>query len=197
MFRKLLVMLLLVMASPAFAANDSDDAIHDELRGLLRGIEQSVNSEKYGELAQYFHEKLRITTINQEIISSRPEIEIYFKKWFGPGGYLKKLRMTLNADDSTELYNNTFGIVRGSGIEDYHLSDERFFPMQTRWTATVVRDTDGKWRILALHIGTNFLDNPVLAVAESSTKYFAIGGTVVGLAAGILIGLWKRRKKTT
>jgi hypothetical protein len=185
------------MAAPVLAADEPDHAIHEELRGLLRGIEQAINSEKYGDLAQYFHERPRITTINQEIISSRPEIATYFNKWFGPGGYLKKLKMTLNADAPTEFYGNkTFGIVRGSGDEDYVLSDKRLFPMKTRWTATVIKDTDGKWRILSLHIGTNFLDNPILSVAENSAKYFAIGGAVVGLAVGVLIGfVWKRRKR--
>jgi hypothetical protein len=196
MLRRLLITLLLLMVTPVLAAEEPDHAIHEELRSLLRGIEQAVNSEKYGDLAQYFHERLRITTINQEIISSRPEISAYFNKWFGPGGYLKKLKMTLTADAPTELYGNkTFGIVRGSGNEDYVLSDTRFFPMKTRWTATVIKDTDGKWRILALHIGTNFLDNPILAVAENSAKYFAAGGAVVGLLLGVLIGfIWRRRK---
>jgi len=192
-----MILLSLLLSVPAFAAEEPDHAIHEELRGLLRGIEQAINSEKYGDLAQYFHENARITTINQEFIASRSEIKPYFDKWFGPGGYLKKLRMKLNADAPTELYGNkTFGIVRGSGDEDYILSDTRYFPMKTRWTATVVKDTDGKWRILALHIGTNFLDNPILAVAESSAKYFAIGGGAIGLVAGVLIGfLWQRRRR--
>ncbi len=196
MIKYLSLALVLLLGTPALAAEEPDHAIHEELRGLLRGIEQAINSEKYGDLGQYFHEKLRITTINQELISSRPEIETYFNRWFGPGGYLKSLKMSLEADALTELYgDNTFGVVRGSGKEDYQLSDDRYFPMETRWTATVVKDTDGKWRILALHIGTNFLDNPVLAAAESSVKYFAAGGLAVGLLLGILISfVWRRRK---
>ena len=196
MLRHILVALSLLTAIPLFAAEEPDHAIHDELRGLLRGIEQAINSENYGDLARYFHEKVRITTINQEVISSRSEIKPYFDKWFGPGGYLKKLKMTLTADALTEFYGNkTFGIVRGSGDEDYILSDKRFFPMKTRWTATVIKDTDGKWRILTLHIGTNFLDNPILTVAENSAKYFAVGGAVVGVLVGLLIGfVWKRRR---
>ena len=71
-----------------------------------------------------------------------------------------------------------------------------FFPMKTRWTATVIKDTDGKWRILALHIGTNFLDNPLLTEVEDAVKSYmirgAIGGVVVGLILGFLLG--RRRK---
>jgi ketosteroid isomerase-like protein len=192
------VALLLLLISPALAAQETDHAIHEELRAVLNGIQQAVNSEEYGNLAQYFHENLTITTINQEVISTRAEIEPYFDKWFGPGGYLKTLRMSLEADDLTEFYaDKTFGIVRGSGEEDYVLSDSRSFPMKTRWTATVINDTDGKWRILTLHIGTDFLDNPILAVAEESTKYIGIAGGAAGLVFGILLMFLLGRRKRT
>ena len=104
--------------------------------------------------------------------------------------------MGLEADALTEFYaDKTFGVVRGSGKEDYVLSDKRFFPMETRWTATVSKDSDGQWRILSLHIGTNFLDNPILSMAENSAKYFAAGGAAVGLLLGLAFGfMWGRRK---
>lgn len=192
------VALLLLLISPALAAQETDQAIHEELRGVLIGIEKAVNSESYGSLARYFHENLTITTINQEVISTRAEIEPYFEKWFGPGGYLKTLKMSLEADELTELYaDKTFGIVRGSGEEDYVLSDSRSFPMKTRWTATVIKDTDGRWRILTLHIGTDFLNNPILSVAEESVKFSGIVGGAGGLVFGALIMFLLGRGKRT
>lgn len=196
MRRPSFVTFLLLIATLAYAGEEPDHAIHEELRGLLHGIEQAINTEQYDNLAPYFHEKLRVTTINQEVISSRSEIGPYFKNWFGPGGFLKKLEMSLNADALTELYGEkTFGIVRGSGAENYILADGRYFAMKTRWTATVAKDTDGKWRILSLHIGTNFLDNPILTKAEASLMYFASGGLVVGLLLGWLIVFMIQRRK--
>lgn len=199
MLKRMVIALLLLTGNSAYAAEEPDHAIHEELRGLLRGIEQAINTEKYDDLAPYFHEKMRLTTINQEVIFARSEIGPYFKKWFGPGGFLKKLQMKLNADALTELYGDkTLGIVRGSGNENYVLSDQRYFEMKTRWTATVIKDTDGKWRILALHIGTNFLDNPILAKAEGALIYFTAGGVGVGLVLGWLIMfLIGRRKKAS
>lgn len=67
--------------------------------------------------------------------------------------------------------------------------------MKTRWTATVMKDADGKWRILALHIGANFNDNPIFHAVEKSTKYFAAGGLAVGLLLGALgMAFWRRKK---
>jgi hypothetical protein len=197
MLRQVILTSLLLIIAPMLAAQEADQEIHEELRGLLSGIETAINTEKYGDLAQYFHEDLRITTITQEVMFSRADIEPYFEFWFGEGGYLKKLDMKLEADALTEFYaDKTIGVVRGSGDEDYVLSDTRFFPMKTRWTATVIKDTDGKWRILTLHIGTNFLDNPILSMAENSVKKAGITGAIVGLLVGLLAGflLWRRKK---
>lgn len=196
MLKKIIFLLLILTGPGAFAATEPDHAIHQELRALLQGIQKAVNEERYNDLAPFFHENMRVTTINQEIMSSREEIGKYFKRWFGPDGYLKKVDMQLTADATTEFYGDkSFGIVRGSGTEDYVLSDTRKYAMNTRWTATVIKDTDGKWRILALHIGTNFLDNPILAEAGNVAKYFAVGGLLAGIVLMFVINLIRGRKK--
>lgn len=188
MVKYLYVILILINSSSVFAAEEADKAIHDELRAALNGIETAINSEKYAEMAPYFHKSLHITTVNQEVITSREEIAAYFNKWFGPDGYLKKLEIKLTADSKTDFYaNKTMGIVHGFGIENYRLSDTRYFPMKTRWTATVIKDTDGKWRILALHIGTNFLDNPLLSATKDSILYYTIGGVAGGFLLCLII----------
>jgi len=194
MLRYLVLILFVVSSSSVFAETETDHIIHEELRALLQGIVKTVNDEQYDKLAPFFHKNLRVTTINQEVISSHAEITTFFKKWFGPGGFLKKLDMQLNADATTELFaNNTLGIVRGSGIENYIASDTRSFDFKTRWTATVIKDTDGKWRILSLHIGTDFLDNPVLFNATDSLTHFTIGGFLGGLILMFILNLLIRR----
>ena len=59
MMKRLFLAALLLLTSPAFTAEEPDHAIHEELRALLRGIEQAVNSEEYQDLAQYFSENMR------------------------------------------------------------------------------------------------------------------------------------------
>ena len=48
----------------------ANSPIHQELRGLLQGIETAINTEKYGDLKQYFDVKLHVTTINQNVITT-------------------------------------------------------------------------------------------------------------------------------
>ena len=199
MLNKILVAAFLLAFSSAFAdAEEPNHAIHAELRGLLQGIETAINTEKYGDLKQYFDEKLKVTTINQNVITTPDGIDTYFKSWFGEGGYLKKLDIKLTPDALTELYgdpaNPSWGLVYGAGKENYQLVDGRNLAMKTRWTATVVKEVDGKWRILALHIGTNFYDNPIFSAVKDATKYYAAGGLVTGLLLGALGMILLRRK---
>ncbi len=186
MTRLLISMLLCTFCVFAPAVRADTEADHEALRAVINGIEEAINAGHYADLAPFFDPRMRVTTINQEVLSSPGEIAGYFDSWFGEGGYLDRLHMELTADAPTEFYaDGTLGIVRGSGKEDYILADGRSFDMVTRWTATVIKGEDGQWRILALHIGTDFLDNPILAVAEGAL----LQAVLAGLAAGVLITL--------
>src|ERR1043165_8050711 len=188
--RKLLFVLLL---APIAFAEEPDHAIHQELRGILTTVQSAVNSGNYDAMLPVLSNDVRATTITQETMAGRPAVSAYFRKWFGPGRFLRKLEMKLTADDLTELSaDKTWGIVRGSAIETYTLADGRGYPMPTRWTATVA---DGRGRLRAIHFGTNFLDNPILDEAKRKAKQYTMAGTGGGLLAGLLLGLLLGRRR--
>lgn len=194
--RHLLVALLLCPL-PAYATQEPDHEIHQELRAILATVQSSINAGDYDAMLSVVSKDIRATTINQEVLSSPQEVSAYFERWFGPEGYLKKLDMSLVADALSELNpDKTWGLARGSGVERYTLADGRRYDIKTRWTATMAKETDGKWRLRAIHIGTDFLDNPILAEAKAAVGKFAAaaaaGGLVVGGALCFFLG---RRKK--
>jgi ketosteroid isomerase-like protein len=196
---KWLIAFFLVFSGGTLLADikSSDEAIHNELRALLNDLEEAVNSKKYDQLPQYFHKNMTITMSNQEVLRSPEDIAKFFAFWFGKSGKLDHVEMKLTADALTQLYaDKTIGLVYGSGVENTYLSDKRFFPMKTKWSATVIKDTDGKWRILSLHIGVNFLENPVMSMIEDNGKNLVLlggaGGFLFGLLAGFMV--WRRRK---
>lgn len=192
------VLLLLVLTTLAGVGEEKDHADHEELRALLKGVEQAMNSQKYQDLVPYFHPNLRVTVINQDKITRPEEFDPYFRDWIGQGKYVKNLKMTLTADDLTEFYgsgDSRFGVVRGGGLEDYDLTDGRRLEMKTRWTATVVKH-EGKWKILALHIGANFYNNPIVEQFQKATTTYGIGGLVAGaLGGGLLVFLMMRKRQ--
>ena len=67
--------------------------------------------------------------------------------------------------------------------------------MVTRWTAVMQKDPDGKWRRPSIHIGTNFLDNPILAAAKGALSKIGFGAGGAGILAGGLLGFFVGRRK--
>src|SRR5664279_5734370 len=193
---KSLFIACLFLTLPLYAAEEADHEIHQELRGILTTVQTAVNSGNYDAMLPVLSKDIRATTITQEVMSGHEQVSAYFKHWFGPGGFLKKLDMTFTADALTELSpDKTWGVVRGSGMERYTLADGRQYDMPTRWTATVVKEADGKWRLRTIHFGTNFLDNHILTEAKHAVvKYSAIAGGA-GLVHGILSGFLLGRRK--
>ena len=198
MLKKLFFCLSLICAaSLAYAAEEPDHAIHEELRGVLRTIESAINSGEYDKMLPVLSEQVRATPVTQEFIHNKSEIVPYFTKLFGKGGELAKLEMNLNADQLTELAaDKSWGIVTGDGIEKYVLSDGRPYELHTRWTAALIKEADERWRLRAIHMGVDFLDNPVLAEYKRSAIYMTMAGAGGGLLVGLFFGwLFARRKK--
>ena len=83
--------------------------------------------------------------------------------------------MGADADELAQIYNGTFAVARGSTKERYELADGRGFDIRAAGPRPPSRRT-GSWNVLAIHTGTNFLDNPVINAIERNTLYFAIGG---------------------
>lgn len=188
---------LLLALAPARAA-EPDHAIHEELRALLRTLEAAMAEGAYDRMLPLLDERIAATSITQEVMGSRAEVANYFRAWFGPSAYMKSMRMTLEADALTALApDKSWGLVRGSALEQYVANEGYVFDFRTRWSAVVAKGDDGRWRLRAIHFGTSPLDNPVLTrVRRELTRVAWIAGAAalaIGLAAGVLLGRRGRR----
>ena len=181
---------------PAAHAQDPDFAIHEELRAVLHEVQAAINSGHYDRMLPYLDPGIEATSMTQEVMSSRADVTRYFEAWFGPAGYMKKLDMKLEADKLTELSaDRTWGLVRGKGLEHYEAKDGDQFDFVTRWTAVLVRNDDGKWRLRAIHFGTNNLDNPVLTKVKGTLLRNGIIGAAAALVAGLALGYAVGRRR--
>jgi len=189
------VLALLCVAPPAWA-EEPDHAIHEELRGVLREVVSAMNSGQYDKMLPYLTEDVEATSVTQEVMSNRAEVSKYFQEWFGPTGYMRKMEMSLDADKLTELSpDKSWGLVRGKALEHYEAKDGDLFDFVTRWTAVMVRSDDGKWRLRAIHFGTNHLDNPVLTKVRRTLVHYGIIGAIGSLIVGLGLGWWIGRRR--
>ena len=67
--------------------------------------------------------------------------------------------------------------------------------MKTRWTAVLQKEADGKWRLRGIHIGTDFLDNPILDDAKNKLWKLGLAGGGGGLLVGAILGFFVGRRK--
>ncbi len=189
------VLALLCVAPPAWA-EEPDHAIHEELRGVLREVVTAMNNGQYDKMLPYLTEDVEATSVTQEVMSNRAEVSKYFQEWFGPTGYMRKMEMSLDADKLTELSpDKSWGLVRGKALEHYEAKDGDLFDFVTRWTAVMVRSDDGKWRLRAIHFGTNHLDNPVLTKVRRTLVHYGIIGAIASLIVGLGLGWWIGRRR--
>jgi len=199
-----LVRLMILAASlalsshAAVAAEEPDHAIHEALRAVLRDAVAAIDAGRYQDLAPLLTENVEVTSITQEVMSGRADVTRYFDEWFGPKGYMKSMTMKMDADQLTDLApDKSWGLVRGKALEHYEAKDGDKFDFATRWTAVMLRGDDGRWRIRAIHFGTNHLDNPVLAKVTKTLERYAIYAAFGGLGLGLIIGYaWARRRRT-
>jgi hypothetical protein len=66
--------------------------------------------------------------------------------------------------------------------------------MNVRWSATVVKE-NGEWKVALAHVGTDFLNNPVLDGAKALLTKVGIGAAVGGLLVGGIFGVMIGRGK--
>jgi ketosteroid isomerase-like protein len=184
----LALVLSLLFSALTFADNLGTQADHDALRKLKADAVAAVNNHDYAAMQNFLHQPFMATLITQDNFTDLGKLKDYFEGLYTRDSLrMKKVSIAAEADDLSQIYQGTFALTKGSTKEHYELTDGRSFDLDGRWTAVSIKD-NGEWKLLAIHAGTNFLDNPVLNTIEKSVIWFGVGGAVGGLIIGFLAG---------
>ncbi len=189
--------LALATATPSFAQSNGTSADHDALRKIKADAVAAVNARDYATLRKIVNEPFMATVITQESFTDFNRLKSYFESLFTRDTLrIKNISMAAEADDYSQIFEGRFALTKGSTKERYEMADGRAFDMNGRWTSVSIQK-DGAWKLLAIHSGVNFLDNPVLATVEKSVAWFGLGGTGLGLLVGFGAGWLFRRPRAT
>lgn len=184
----LILVLSLLFSAPTFADNVGTPADHDALRKLKSDVTSAANNRDYVAMQKVLHQPFMTTVITQDSFTDLGKLKDYFESLFTRDFLrMKKVSIGAEADELSQIYQGTFAVTRGSTNEHYEMADGRKFDVTGRWTAVSIKDK-GEWKLLAVHTGTNFLDNPVLNAIEKSVLWFAVGGAAGGLILGFIVG---------
>lgn len=107
-------------------------------------------------------------------------------------------KMTVDATTDKRLILNNGNLVISSGEmkDHYVLGRGPSVNLNSRWSATLVKDND-RWLLASFSASTNAFDNEVVSLYLTSQKYMvsAIAG-LVGVFAGVIVTRIVTRRKT-
>ena len=161
------------------------EALHNELRKMRDDMLAAIARSDFEAILPYLHPNVVFTPMNGEVSRGPQAIRAYFDKMLkGPDAIVKSIRLGVEVDRLADFYGDT-ALAFGSSNDQYALSNGMDFQIQTRWTASLVRE-NSRWLITAFHSSANAFDNPILEKARQ-VAMLQWGG--IGTAAGALIGV--------
>ncbi len=184
-----------ITASAVDAAREAD---HAALRALRDRVTAAIEKQDTKALASCFAKEFAFTAVTQTILTNEAQMQEFFNRMFrSSDALLASLKTEPKADILTRFIDANTGVCYGSSKDTYTLKSGQVVEMNVRWSATVVKE-NGDWKVALAHVGTDFLDNPVLQGVKSFARNLGVGagagGLVVGLLVGLLVGRGKRAR---
>lgn len=187
--------LVLALAGAASAQPAGTAADHEALRKLKAEATEALNKRDYVAAERLLAKPFAATTITQDSFTDFAKLKTWFEGLYSRDFLrLKSMTLAAEADELSAIHTGTFALTRGSTRERYEMADGRVFDLNGRWTAVSIKDGND-WKLLGIHTGVNFLDNPVVAAIEKSLMWFGLGGGVIGLILGFAGGWFMRRPR--
>jgi ketosteroid isomerase-like protein len=175
----------------------AEDPVHNELRAVRDGVVDAFNKRDIDRLLGYMHPNVVLTWQNAEVTRGRDGARAYYQRMLlDKNSVVKSLTVNVIVDELAIIYGGNTAVAFGALGDDYKLRDGMAFNLNSRWSATLVKEGD-RWLIASAHGSANVFDNAVMSLALKKIMYWAGGG---GLAVGLVVGilgtlLAKRRKR--
>jgi len=185
-----LLMLLVMQTTLAAPDTITRDADHAALRQLRDKLVAAINRQDGAALAPCFTKEFAFTTVTQETLTTREQVEAYFERMFrATDAPLRGMSTEPTSDIMTRFIDENTGVCYGQTKDTYTLKSGDVATMHNRWSATVVKE-DGQWKVATAHVGTDFLHNPVLDRAAAFARNLTLGTGLGCLIVGVVLGRW-------
>lgn len=185
-------------AAPVAAAPapPSPEQLHDELRALRSKLIGALESRDLDALEATLHENVVFTATSGEVARGRKGVRAYAEKMLsGEVARVKSFRFDASSDELSIFYNGgDTAIAWGPSTDSYEFGDGSSITLQTRWSATLIRE-GGEWHIASFHSSLHAFDNAILDLATRWVPIAGGGGLAVGALAGALVGFLVGRRR--
>jgi ketosteroid isomerase-like protein len=154
-----------------YAADPAPDieANHQALRELRKNVVDAVNGQDIDKLISFFSKTFVFTTVTQEVLTTdKAAKDFYYRMLGSDDSPVKTLTVDPEADILTYFLSDDIGYCYGISKDSYTLRrNGRIIEIQSRWTAVVIKE-DNQWKISVVHLGVDFVNNPILEASSMS-----------------------------
>jgi uncharacterized protein (TIGR02246 family) len=174
-----------------------EDPAHNELRALRAEMLEAFDKKDIEKMLSHMSENVVVTVQNAEVLRGHDAVREFHERMSeGENPQVEVLKTEFEVSDLSVIYGGDAAIAFGDMDDHFKLRQGMEFDLNSRWTATLVKEND-RWLLAAFHVSTNMFDN---GVSKLQTKWAATKAGVVallgGLVVGILGGVWWQRSKT-
>jgi ketosteroid isomerase-like protein len=187
----------IVPLADAQPADDNHQADHVALRALRERVVTALGNQDMKTLTSCFATNFAFTTVTQDVLTNETQVQEFFDRMFhGDGALITSLKTEPKADILTRFLSDNVGVCYGTSKDTYTMKSGEVVEMNVRWSATVVKE-NGEWKVSIAHVGTDFLNNPVLDRVTSFWKKAVCATGSAGIVMGGIIGwiLGRRGRK--
>jgi ketosteroid isomerase-like protein len=193
--RTLLVILGLLQGRMALAGEPNRDTDIIDIMALREKVATAISRQDTRMLMECLARDFAFTAVNQVLVTNETQLEELFERMFrSDKSVLISLKADLKLDIPPRFLDANTGMCHGSSRDICFMRSGKEVEMDTRWSATLVKES-GNWRVAMLHVGVDFLDNPVLDGLEKYASYFGIGAGIGGVLLGLSLGALVSRNK--
>jgi hypothetical protein len=192
-----LVLAIACLSPMAEAQTPAEDPNHAELRDLRDAAIKAVNSSDIDGFLKLVHPNIVFTGLDGRLSRGPEEVKAYFNRMItGPDRIVNSAQFDVNVDALTDLYggDKSIGISHGTSKDSYNLTSGVKFELNTRWTATLIKE-NGKWMIGSFHLSADLFDNPLLEKSKELLVWSALGCGIAGLVIGVYAAWLLMRKR--
>ena len=189
----ILTLLCLVTSVSAQESSAMDSNTEQAITRLRQGLVDSFNHDDIDKLLTYLDTNAVVTWQNGEVCEGTEAVKAYYQRMM-EGEHPVVSKVTADPEILGRHLQGDWAVSWGILNDHFVLNDGRDLPLNSRFTATIVR-RGNEWKVAAFHVSVNAFDNPIMMLAVKKTALIMGGaGALLGLIIGVLVMRLLRRK---
>jgi ketosteroid isomerase-like protein len=162
------------------------------------GLVDAFNKRDVDRVLSYLHPDIVVTWQNGEVSHGREGVRRYYEKMMvGPSSIVVDIKSNPQVE-SRKVYHGDTSVSYGAMNDWYKLRDGTEVNLNSRFSALLARQPDGKWLVTGFHASGDAFKGEVhnLYAKKAATKT-ALVAAPAGLVLGTIVGWGLKKRRGT